>query len=96
MQGVFLVCYDIADPKRLRRVHEITLDHGARVQLSIYECDLSRMQLASFKAQLAEVIHHTEDQVLFVHLGPRDVSTYERIEYLGRAHTPPERRSCVV
>jgi CRISPR-associated protein Cas2 len=96
VQAVYLVCYDIADPKRLRRVHELTLDHGARLQFSVYQCELSRMQLASFKAALAEVIHHTEDQVLFVHLGPREPLTYHRFEYLGRAYVAPQRRSVVV
>jgi len=95
VQAVYLVCSDIADPKRLRKVHELTLDHGTRLHFSVYQCELSRMQLASFKAVLAEVIHHTGDQVLFVHLGPRQSLTYDCIEHLGRAYLPPAHRSYV-
>jgi CRISPR-associated protein Cas2 len=90
------VCYDIADPKRLRKVHKTTRDHGRRLQFSVYECELSRMQLAILKAELAEVINHRADQVLFIHLGPRNGNTTARFDALGRAYTPPKHRSVVL
>ncbi len=35
-----LVVYDIADPKRLRRVAKVMEGYGVRVQKSVFECDL--------------------------------------------------------
>ena len=96
MEAVYLVCYDIADPKRLRKVHRATEDRGPRLQLSVYQCELSGMQLAAFQADLADIIHSAEDQVLFVRLGPRSSLTYGKIESLGRPYEPPEHRSYVV
>lgn len=96
MQAVYLVCYDICDPKRLRQVHKVTVDHGARLQLSVYECDLTPVQLARLKMELADIIHHREDQVLFIHLGPRSSSTLARIDSLGRPYHPPESKATVL
>ena len=96
METVYLVCYDIADPKRLRHVHRATEDRGPRLQYSVYQCELSGAQLAIFQAELDEIIDTSEDQVLFVRLGPRNAMTYGKIESLGRPHKTPEHRSYVV
>lgn len=96
MESVYLVCYDIADPKRLRRVHKTTEDRGTRLQLSVYQCALTPLQLAAFRADFDEVIDPGQDQVLFIRLGPRAPATYDKIESLGRAYCPPEHRSYVV
>ncbi len=96
MTAVYLVCYDIADPKRLRKVHVATEDRGARLQYSVYQCELSRMQLAVLIADLEDLINHDEDQVLIVHLGPREETTLDRFQALGRPYISPVHRSCVV
>lgn len=70
MRNSFIVCYDICDPKRLRQVFKIMRGWGDHLQYSVFECQLTRMDTARLRAQLSEVIHHTEDQVLFVNLGP--------------------------
>ena len=33
-----LIAYDIADPRRLRRIAETCADYGVRVQKSLFEC----------------------------------------------------------
>jgi CRISPR-associated protein Cas2 len=96
MEAVFLVCYDIADPKRLRQVHKSTEDRGARVQYSVYLCALSPLQVVAFQADLLDIIEPSEDRVLFVRLGPRNPVTYDKMESLGQAFQPLEHRSCVV
>jgi len=95
MEAVYLVCYDISDPKRLRRVHRATEDRGSRLQYSVYQCALTELQLARFQSELLDLIDSGEDQVLFVRLGPRKGLTYERIEALGQSYQPPEHRSFV-
>ena len=37
---LYLICYDIASPRRRRKLADVLLDYGARVQKSAYECDL--------------------------------------------------------
>ena len=67
-----MVCYDIADPKRLRRVFKVCKNYGDHLQFSVFECDLNPGDKAQLESELAEVINHTEDQVIFVVLGPAE------------------------
>lgn len=48
--------YDICDPKRLRRVAKLALEHGERIQKSLYLCALSPEQLAALHFQLAAIV----------------------------------------
>lgn len=79
----FLVCYDIAEPKRLRKVAKICESYGSRIQFSVFESSLSHPMLAAFKAELDGLINHDDDQVLFVDMGVDDSSTPFSIVYLG-------------
>lgn len=79
----YLVSYDIAHPKRLRRVAKTLEGFGVRLQYSVFECPLDEMRLAQAKAALQEVINHDEDQVLFVSLGPAAGDATLVIEAMG-------------
>jgi CRISPR-associated protein Cas2 len=72
MRTTYLVCYDIADDKRLRRVFRACKNYGDHIQFSVFECDLNPAEKARFESELAEIINHIEDQVIFVTLGPAD------------------------
>lgn len=96
MRGVFLVSYDIADDKRLHKVQKTVVDFGRRLQYSVYECCLSRVQLARLQTALAALIDHDEDQVLFIDLGPEGGEVIERIEALGKPYLRKEHRAEVL
>lgn len=72
MRTTYLVCYDIRDDKRLRRVFKTCKDYGDHLQYSVFACDLNPMEKARLEAELAALIKHDEDQVLFVSLGPAE------------------------
>lgn len=72
MRTTYLVCYDIRDDKRLRRVFKTCKDYGDHLQYSVFECDLNPMEKARLEAALSALIKHDEDQVLFVSLGPAE------------------------
>ena len=72
MRTTYLVCYDIADDKRLRRVFKTCKNYGDHLQFSVFECDLNPMEKVRFESELKEIIDHLEDQVLFVSLGPAE------------------------
>ncbi len=50
------------------------------------------MKLARLKADLDQIIHHEEDQVLFISLGPESDDQVFRIESIGQ---PYQQRSRV-
>ncbi|HEU4678748.1 MAG TPA: CRISPR-associated endonuclease Cas2 [Terrimicrobiaceae bacterium] len=87
MRTTFLVCYDIADEKRLRRVFKICKNFGDHLQYSVFECDLDPTERIQLERKLAEVMKLDEDQVLFVSLGPSEGRGDRVIVALGLPYT---------
>ena len=83
----YLVCYDISDDKRLRRVFQTMRGWGDHLQYSVFECQLTATDLVRLRAELAEIVHQGEDQVLFVLLGPAEGRGERVITALGRPYT---------
>ena len=79
----YIVSYDVAHPKRLRAVARVAEGYGYRLQFSVFECLLDPLRLADMKSQLDDLIHHTEDQVLFISMGNRNADSSLAIESLG-------------
>ena len=96
MRRLYLVTYDICDPKRLRRVYKTMKGFGAHLQLSVFQCELPDMDAVMMKAALAEVINHQEDHVLIVDLGQTEGRPIKSIESLGKGFMQVERQSQVV
>ncbi len=95
MRNTFLVCYDIADQKRLRKVFKTMRDFGDHLQFSVFECQLTPIDLARCRAELRDIIHHELDQVLFIDLGPSEGRGDRVITALGQAYAPVD-GACVV
>lgn len=96
MRNTYLVSYDICDDKRLRKVFRIMRDFGDHLQYSVFECQWTPSDLARCRHALAGVIHHDEDQVLFVDLGPTEGRGDRVITALGRAYSPIDAPCLVV
>ena len=95
MRTSYIVCYDISDEKRLRRVFQKMRNYGDHLQFSVFECQLTATDLARCRAELGEIINHQEDQVLFVSLGPAEGRGDRVITALGRPYTTVD-GPCVV
>jgi CRISPR-associated protein Cas2 len=87
MRQSYLVCYDIADDKRLARVAKTMRGFGDRIQYSVFECQFTKSDVVRCREALSKLINHREDQVLFVHLGPTEGRGERVITSLGRAYT---------
>jgi CRISPR-associated protein Cas2 len=87
MRTSYLICYDICDDKRLRKVFQTMRGYGGHLQFSVFECQLTAMDLAKCRAALGAIIHHDEDQVLFVDLGPAAGRGDRVISALGKPYT---------
>ncbi|MGI8604908.1 MAG: CRISPR-associated endonuclease Cas2 [Verrucomicrobiales bacterium] len=83
MRSTYLVCYDIAHDKRLRRVFQTCRNFGTHLQYSIFECDLSQAERVGLESLLGEIIYHDEEQVLFVDLVPVEGRGDRAIHALG-------------
>ncbi len=91
----YLVSYDIANAKRLRRVAKTLESYGTRLQFSVFECPLDDLKFAQAKAALADIVNTDHDQVLFVSLGPEAADATLVIEALGLPYTRRSRVTIV-
>jgi CRISPR-associated protein Cas2 len=96
MRKVYIITYDISDPKRLRQVFKLMMGYGDHLQLSVFECELNARELVALRHALGEIIHHEADQVLFVDVGSVEGRGAESISSLGRTYSDPERMAIVV
>jgi CRISPR-associated protein Cas2 len=89
-EHLYLVTYDIRDPKRWRRVFKLMKGFGEWLQLSVFQCRLSRQGQAELLQLLDGIIDHRADALLVIDLGPADkvnpkvVSLGERFEAVAR------------
>ncbi|HUJ08792.1 MAG TPA: CRISPR-associated endonuclease Cas2 [Verrucomicrobiae bacterium] len=86
MRSTYIVSYDIADDKRLKKVFKAMRDFGDHLQYSVFECQFTPADLARCRHALAEIIHHEQDQVLFILLGPAEGRGERVITALGKAY----------
>ena len=80
-----LVTYDVSTttPKgrsRLRRVAKACLDHGQRVQNSVFECKVDPARFAALRGILLDLIDPETDSVRFYHLGS---NWHHKVEHHG-------------
>lgn len=87
MRNSYVIAYDISDPKRLRKVFQTMRKYGDHLQFSVFECQLTAADLVRCRNELAQIIHHKEDQVLFVDLGPAEGRGDRVITALGKPYT---------
>lgn len=92
---IYIVAYDIRDQKRWRRVFKLMNGYGEWLQLSVFQCRLTRKRNAELVALLDGLIHHDEDHVIFIDLGPAD-KIEPRIVSLGQSYAPIEHEPIIV
>lgn len=66
--NAWLIAYDIADPRRLGRVHRLLKKCAMPVQYSVFLAWLGNHQLENLVAQLRDCIKSSEDDVRLYHL----------------------------
>ncbi len=92
---IYIVTYDICDPKRLRKVFKCLSAWGDHLQYSVFRCHLNAADLVRVRSSLTDIIHHTEDQVLFLNIGPADGRGVLAVESLGKPYQQPERHAII-
>lgn len=65
----YIVAYDIACPKRWRRIFKLMKGYGEWLQLSVFQCRLTPKQHAELIALLDGIIKHDEDHIILLDLG---------------------------
>ena len=82
-----LVSYDVSTKNasgvhRLRKIAEICVDYGLRVQDSVFECNLDPAHWEMLKSELLSIYNAEEDSLRFYFLGS---NWRRRVEHHGKA-----------
>ncbi len=94
-EHLYVVAYDISDPRRWRRVFRLLKGYGEWLQLSVFQCRMSRLRHAELIAMLDNIIHHEDDHILIMDLGPSD-TVAPRVISLGKVFEPVRREPVIV
>jgi CRISPR-associated protein Cas2 len=94
-ENLYIVAYDIAAPRRWRKVFRIMEGFGDWVQLSVFQCRLTRRRQIELKLALDEVINHAEDHIIIIDVGPA-AATRPRVESLGKSFSVVDRGPVIV
>ncbi len=94
-ERLFIVAYDIGDSRRWRRVFKTMNGYGEWIQLSVFQCRLSRRRRAELETRLRELVKAGEDHVLLIDVGPADRIDLA-VESIGKTFAKVERRATVI
>ncbi len=94
-EHLYLVTYDIRDDKRWRRVFKLMKGFGEWLQLSVFQCRLSRRRHAELVQLLDGTINRRVDALLIIDLGPAD-KVQPRVVSLGDKFEPVAREPIIV
>jgi CRISPR-associated protein Cas2 len=86
----YLLAYDIRDPRRLRRVHQVATSYGEPLQYSLFACDLSRSELLLLERDLRSEIDSRVDSIAIFDLGPPATRGVQCVAFLGARRPLPE------
>ncbi len=94
-ERLYIVTYDIADPRRLRRVFKAMEGYGRWLQLSVFQCRLTDRRRAEMAGRLESEIKQSEDHILIMDLGPAE-SVEPKIESMGKKFDYIRREAIVI
>ncbi len=95
MEHLYLVVYDISDPKRWKRVYNTMNSFGEWIQLSVFQCVLSDLQRTRMEKALQEIVKEGEDHVLIIDVGPSH-NVAVKFKSLGKTFRPLKKEAVVV
>lgn len=85
-----LITYDVSvltkeGQRRLRHIAKTCLDHGMRVQNSVFECEVAPDQWVFLKQALLDIYDPDEDSLRFYMLGSKG---RQKVEHFGAKPAP--------
>lgn len=85
MRRCYLVCYDVCEAKRLRRIHKLMKAYGEPWQYSVFYCTLRAIDRVRLENAAREILNLKEDQLLIVDLGSNEDAARESAKVVGQS-----------
>ena len=80
----YLISYDIANPKRLQKIHRLISRQALRLQYSVYHIQCNKIQLNRLIQDIENRIHPKEDDVRIY-----PISSCQQIEWFNQPKPDP-------
>lgn len=94
-EHIYIVTYDVSEPRRWRRLFKVMHGYGEWLQLSVFQCRLTPRRRIELAAAIHEVINHNQDHVLILDLGCVD-RVELRVQSIGKAYEAVSREPIIV
>ena len=94
-ERLYIVTYDISNQRRWRRLFRAIQGYGEWLQLSVFQCRLTRRRRAEMETRLRELVKNGEDHVLLIDVGPAD-KIQLAVGSIGKIFSKIERQATVI
>lgn len=95
MEHLYIVAYDIREPRRWRKVYQAMHGFGERLQLSVFQCRLGKERVLIMEEMLRKLVDQKDDNVLIMDLGPAE-QVQPKVSSIGKAFSPVDLGSVIV
>ena len=85
MRRCYLVCYDISDQKRWRRIFRAMKGYGEHWQYSVFFCVLKEIDRVRMQSELEAELNLKADQCIIINLGADEETAREAVAVLGES-----------
>jgi CRISPR-associated protein Cas2 len=83
MRRCYLVCYDVCDAKRLRKMHKLMKAYGESWQYSVFYCTLKEIDRVRLESAAREILNLRDDQLLLIDMGSNEDAARESATVVG-------------
>ena len=94
-ERIYIVIYDISNPKRWRRIYEIMNAYGEWLQLSVFQCRLTSRKRVELETKIRSTIKNDKDHVLIIDVGLSHKAELA-IQSIGKSFKITKRESIVI
>ena len=82
-EHLYIVTYDIADEKRWRAIFKLMHGYGEWLQLSVFQCRLTRARQIELTQRLGDLMSLSEDHVMVIDVGPAE-AVQPKVNSMGK------------
>lgn len=96
MRRSYIVCYDIREAKRLRRVFRVLKGYGEHWQYSVFFCTIKDIDRVRLQSDLESAMNLKEDQAMIIDMGSNEGAAREAATVIGEPLLHKAERTVVI
>ena len=86
MKKPYLICYDISCPKRLQKVHKLTVHYAVPLQYSVFYALITMQQIKEITTKFEQIIDETKDDIRIYPIDGTTLANWQKRGFEGDDH----------